>query len=69
MAGGFAALAVSGFLPSTSFRILVAVNVVVSPVVALVLLPPLLTWRERSTGSCDAGTSHQQPISRVGAST
>jgi hydrophobe/amphiphile efflux-3 (HAE3) family protein len=68
VAGGFAALAVSGFPLLTSFGILVALNVLVSLVTALVLLPPLLTWSERNAGSSDADTSHEQPISRVGAS-
>jgi uncharacterized protein len=68
VAGGFAALAVSGFPLLTSFGIIVAVNVVVSLVVALVLLPPLPTWSERGATSSDAGTGQEKPISRVGAS-
>jgi hydrophobe/amphiphile efflux-3 (HAE3) family protein len=67
VAGGFAALAASGFPLLTSFGILVAVNVVVSLVVALVLLPPLLTWSERSAASSDAGAGEAEPISRVRA--
>jgi predicted RND superfamily exporter protein len=68
VAGGFAALAVSGFPLLTSFGILVALNVVVSLVVALVLLPPLLTWRERGAEWRRGGTGQEGPISRVGAS-
>jgi hydrophobe/amphiphile efflux-3 (HAE3) family protein len=68
VAGGFAALAVSGFPLLTSFGILVALNVLVSLVTALVLLPPLLTWRERRAEWRRGGTGREEPISRVGAS-
>jgi uncharacterized protein len=69
VAGGFAVLAVSGFPLLTSFGIIVALNIVVSLVVALVLLPPLLTWREHRAEGRRAGTGQEEPISRVGAST
>jgi predicted RND superfamily exporter protein len=68
VASGFAALAVSGFPLLTSFGILVALNVVVSLVVALVLLPPLLTWRERRAECRPGATGQEEPASRVGAS-
>jgi hypothetical protein len=61
VAGGFAALAVSGFPLLTSFGIVVAVNVVVSLVVALVLLPPLLTWGERPAAPTDGGGAQHPP--------
>jgi hydrophobe/amphiphile efflux-3 (HAE3) family protein len=61
VAGGFAALAVSGFPLLTSFGIIVAVNIVVSLVVSLVLLPPLLTWGERPAVVSDAGRDQQPP--------
>lgn len=61
VAGGFAALAVSGFPLLTSFGIVVALNVVVSLVVALVLLPPLLAWGERPAAVSDAGRDQHPP--------
>ena len=61
VAGGFAALAVSGFPLLTTFGIIVALNILVSLVVALVLLPPLLTWGERPAGVSDAGRDQHPP--------
>jgi hypothetical protein len=61
VAGGFAALAVSGFPLLTSFGIIVAVNIVVSLVVSLVLLPPLLTWGERPAVVGEAGGDQHPP--------
>jgi uncharacterized protein len=61
VAGGFAALAVSGFPLLTSFGIVVALNIVVSLAVALVMLPPLLTWGERPPMVSDAGRDQHRP--------
>jgi uncharacterized protein len=61
VAGGFAALAVSGFPLLTSFGIVVALNIVVSLAVALVMLPPLLTWGERPAVVSDAGGDQHRP--------
>ncbi|MCZ7527118.1 MAG: hydrophobe/amphiphile efflux-3 (HAE3) family transporter [Acidimicrobiia bacterium] len=46
-AGGFAVLAVSGFPLLSNFGIVVAINVLVALLCALVMLPPLLTWSDR----------------------
>lgn len=61
VAGGFTALAVSGFPLLTSFGIIVALNILVSLVVALVLLPPLLVWGERPAAPSDAGGDQHPP--------
>jgi predicted RND superfamily exporter protein len=49
--GGFGALAFSGFPLLDSFGIVVALNVAVALVSALVVLPPLLLWLDRRVGA------------------
>ncbi len=48
--GGFGALAFSGFPLLDSFGVVVALNVAVALVSALVVLPPLLLWLDRRIG-------------------
>ncbi|HEX6310706.1 MAG TPA: hydrophobe/amphiphile efflux-3 (HAE3) family transporter [Acidimicrobiia bacterium] len=60
-AGGFAVLALSGFPLLSNFGIVVSINILVALLCTLVLLPPLLVWRDHQLVRT---TAHRPRVAR-----